>query len=357
MRTSKVEAVVENWFPRFLANGLDYFDVRRMLEEIDTWDDWAPVWSGAAERYADLGHAALAAGHRVTAAEHLRRAALTVQFAQFVLTDQPARRKKLQRRQAELYAACAPLLDPPAAPVAIGDGPDTVLGYLRLPQAQAASPEIPGLVILLPGLESTKEQFSTYEPFFLRRGVATLSVEGPGQGENTQPFRSATYGRAMSAVAAHLPTLPGVDSTRVVVLGTSFGGHLALRFADRFAGLLGVVDIAGPYHLTDFDSLQPVTQESLREFVAADRLDEAKRLLSDVTLDGVLERIEARVLVVHGELDSIIPASHGHRIVHALGERADARLDPDGNHSCNNLATVVRPFVADWVADRLREAS
>ncbi len=356
MRTSKLDAVVENWFPRFLANGLDYFDVRRMLDAIATWDDWAPVWTEAAERYADLGHAALATGHRVTAAEHLRRAALTMQFAQFVLTDQPDLRKVLQGRQADLYAACAPLLDPPAGRVEIGEGAEIVLGYLRTPPASPSS-VLPGLVVLLPGLESTKEQFSTYEPYFLRRGVATLSVEGPGQGEHAAPFRSTAYGRAMSAVATHLLSLEGVDTNRVVVLGTSFGGHLALRFADRFPNLRGVVDIAGPYDLDDFDGLQPVTQESLRDFVGADGLDEAKRLLSDVSLDGVLEKIRVPVLVVHGERDAIIPVSHAHRIVRGLGELAEARHDSAGNHSCNNLATVVRPFVADWVADRLLEAS
>ena len=356
MRTSKVDAVVENWFPRFLANGLDYFDVRRMLDGIDTWDDWAPVWTEAAERYADLGHAALETGHRVTAAEHLRRAALTMQFAQFVLTDQPELRKVLQGRQAELYATCAPLLDPPARRVEIGEGAATVVGYLRTPPA-APSSVLPGVVVLLPGLESTKEQFSTYEPYFLRRGVATLSVEGPGQGEHAAPFRSTSYGRAMSAVATYLRSLEGVDTDRLVVLGTSFGGHLALRFADRFPQLRGVVDIAGPYDLDDFEGLQPVTQESLRDFVGADGLDQAKRLLSDVTLDGVLEAIRVPVLVVHGERDAIIPVSHAHRIVRGLGDLAEARHDSLGNHSCNNIATVVRPFVADWVADRLLEAS
>src|SRR3954451_10692399 len=178
---SKVDSVVENWFPRFLANGLDYFDVRRILGDVDVWSDWAPAWTAAADRYAALGHEAAARGHRVTAADHLRRAALTLQFAQFVLTDQPELRRRLQRRQADLYAECAPLCDPPARPVRFGDG---TTGYLRIPGDQPS-----GLVVLLPGLESTKEQFSTYEPFFLDRGVATLSLEGPGQGEHPGPFR------------------------------------------------------------------------------------------------------------------------------------------------------------------------
>jgi 2,6-dihydroxypseudooxynicotine hydrolase len=349
----KVEAVVANWFPRFLANGLDYLDVRRILDAVDEWDDWAPAWTARADDYEALGRQALADGHRVTAAEHLRRAALTLQFAQFVLTDDPTARQALMARQAELYAAAAPLLDPPARPVRVPHPAGEVVGYLRVP---AGVPR-PGLVLLVPGLESTKEQFSTYEPFFLRRGVATLSVEGPGQGEGalTAPFRSASYATAMAAVATYVRALTDVDGDRVVVLGTSFGGYLALRHAGLFAGVRGVVDIAGPYDLADFAGLQPVTQHGFASFVGVADPAAAEPLLRDVTLDGVLVPTGPPVLVVHGDRDTIIAVGHAHRIAARLGPRAQLRLEPDGNHSCNNLATVVRPFVADWVADRLSE--
>jgi 2,6-dihydroxypseudooxynicotine hydrolase len=352
---SKLQAVVTNWYPRFLANGIDFFDLSRTLDAIDDWADWADAWTATADRYDELGHAALAEGHRVTAAEHLRRAALTLQFAQFVLTEDPVRRAALQARMSALYAEAAPLLDPPAVRTTVpyGDGRE-VVGYLRRPPGVLR----PGLAVLLPGLESTKEQFSTYEPFFLRRGVATLSVEGPGQGEgaSSSPFRADRYATAMTAVGRAIGGLDGVDAGRVVAVGTSFGGHLALAHASALPGLRGVVDIAGPYDLRAFDELQQVTRDGFREFVGTADESEARELLADVTLDGILERLEQPVLVVHGERDTIIRVEHAHRIVAALGDRATVRLEPEGNHSCNNLATVVRPVVADWVTDRLRSA-
>lgn len=354
MADAKVEAVVANWFPRFLANGIDYFDLARTLDTVDGWGDWADAWTRTADEYERLGQEALAAGHRVTAAEHLRRAALTLQFAQFVLTEEPERRRALQARMARTYERCAPLLDPPAVRTAIGyDDGRTVVGYLRVPTGTTR----PGLVLLVPGLESTKEQFSTYEPYFLRRGVATLSVEGPGQGEGGvgTPFRDPDYAVAMRAVGAAVTGLEGVDPDRVVVLGTSFGGYLALRHATLVPGLRGVVDIAGPYDLQQFDALQAVTQEGFRDFVGARDLVEARRLLEDVSLAGILDGLRAPVLVVHGAQDRVIGVQHAHRIVAELGDRVTARLEPTGNHSCNNIATVVRPAVADWVADRLEE--
>lgn len=352
----KLESVLANWFPRFLANGLDYFDVVHTLEDVHDWNDWDAAWTRTADEYAALGERALAAGHRVSAAEHLRRSALTLQFAQFVLTDRPERRAQLQQRMAETYRRCAPLLDPPAVPIRIPYGGDhAVIGYLRVPSGVHR----PGVVLLLPGLESTKEQFSTYEPYFLRRGMATLSVEGPGQGEGGRdvPFRDAGYADAVAAVARSLPGLDGIDPHRAVVVGTSFGGYLALRHASLVPDLLGIVDIAGPYDLAEFESLQDVTREGFRDFVGAADQHEAARLLADVNLAGRLAGVAAPVLIVHGEQDRIIPVEHARRIAADLGARATLHLEPAGNHSCNNRATVVRPLVADWALDRMEGTS
>src|SRR5918992_265970 len=53
-------------------------------------------------------------------------------------------------------------------------------GTLRRP----AGEDKPPLVLLVPGLDSTKEEFFRLENVFLDRGMATLSMDGPGQGES-----------------------------------------------------------------------------------------------------------------------------------------------------------------------------
>lgn len=80
----------------------------------------------------------------------------------------------------------------------------------------------------------------------------------------------------------------------------------------------------------------------------------------DTVVEDWLPRLLANGLDhfdVRRMLDGIDTRLPPHRIVRGLGDLAEARHDALGNHSCNNIATVVRPFVADWVADRLLEAS
>jgi pimeloyl-ACP methyl ester carboxylesterase len=348
---AKLEAVVANWSARFVANEIDQLDVDRTLAEIETWHDWPDAWERAATRYADLGAAAASGGHRLTAAQHRRRAALVLQFAQFVLTEDVPRRERLHRRQCALYRQAAPDLVPPAVPYERRVGDAAVHGYLRLPRdVDGPSP----VVLLVPGLESTKEQFTTYEPYFLDRGVATVTMEGPGQGEGwyAHPFDLTTYLACFRDVLGWLGANPELDRERVAVLGTSFGGFLALRCAAEVSSIGAVVDIAGPHTLLPLEDLQPVLQEGFIHLTHSQDLAQATQRLADVTLDGALGRLAAPTLVVHGDADGIIDVAHGDRIAAELGEVTYDRV-AGGTHSCNNIHTVIRPRVADWVADQL----
>jgi acetolactate synthase-1/2/3 large subunit len=350
----KLSAVVQNWLPRFLANGLDALQVQQVLAGIERWDQWATAWAASAQQWEERAAAALEAGHPVTAGEHFQRAALTLQFAQFVLTEDLDARARIHGRQADLYRTAAPLLRPPAEPVSIPYDGITLPGYLRRPPDR---PD-PGLVILVPGLESTKEQLSTYEPYFLNRGMATLSFEGPGQGETWyhRAFSDSDYQDALAALLGFVGTLDEIDRRCIGVVGTSFGGYLALKSARAMPGLKCVVDIAGPFDLSGFDQLQPVIQTGFAHLVKAPDPAAAKTRVSDVTLAGALEGLDVPVLVVHGAQDTVIPPGEALRIVDALGARAELWLEPTGNHACNNLYAVMRPAVADWVAEQLTRA-
>lgn len=49
----------------------------------------------------------------------------------------------------------------------------------------------PPLALLLPGLDSVKEEFYSWENVFLKRGLATFSLDGPGQGATVKDVSDA----------------------------------------------------------------------------------------------------------------------------------------------------------------------
>ena len=104
-------------------------------------------------------------------------------------------------------------------------------GYVRRP----VGVDRPPVVVLIAGLDSTKEEFHTFTALFLRRGVATLAFDGPGQGELEFDLPiEAEFEKPLGAVLDWLSTRSDLDSSRVAAAGVSLGGYYVAR-APAFA--------------------------------------------------------------------------------------------------------------------------
>ena len=179
MPDERVQAAINNWAPRFISQGVDYNDFVRTTGKIERWEDWLDAWCATAEVHAGLARDAEAHGYSLTAGEAWVRAALCYHFAKFVwMVDMAKYRAAADKAVSSLYAAHKHL-DRTAERLEVPLDGAIMVGNLRRP----ANADRPPLVFLLPGLDSTKEEFFYWEDVFLKRGLATLSLDGPGQGE------------------------------------------------------------------------------------------------------------------------------------------------------------------------------
>ena len=66
---------------------------------------------------------------------------------------------------------------------------------------------------MVPGLDSTKEELQATAEYFLARGLATIAVDGPGQGEAEYdlPIEPA-YEKVSTAIIDYLATRDDVNS-------------------------------------------------------------------------------------------------------------------------------------------------
>ena len=179
MADSRVSAAVSHWAPRFIANGVDYNDFVRVTSAIGSWDSWCEQWCRPARSHEQLGRAALAAGRERSAGAHLAQAAVYYHFAKFMFVDDLDQMRAAHLTAVRVPADALPFLDPPGERVEIPFDGAAIAGVLRRPPGPGPHP----VVILIPGLDSAKEEFRPTEELFLSRGLATLSVDGPGQGE------------------------------------------------------------------------------------------------------------------------------------------------------------------------------
>jgi 2,6-dihydroxypseudooxynicotine hydrolase len=340
---------------RMLADGIPYPDFKEAVEEIADLDGWYEFWVTKGEEYERLGDAAVASGNRVSGGEWLWQASLSFHYAQFMWFHEPARREHGQRRKVELYNRAAGHLLPPAERVEIPFEGVTIPGFLRLPPGSRPSTRWP-CVLLIGGLESTKEESLLFEQMCLRRGLATFAFDGPGQGElffelTLQP----RFERYTSAVVDYLETRPELDPGRLGVLGRSLGGHYAIRSAAREPRLRACVAWGFFYDMSDFGSMPPQTQRGFVYVTGHADPEEAKAYLQDaLSLEDVADDLHAPTLLLNGRHDPIFPVRQMELVVDALaGAPVEVVIEETGDHCCHNMGHLVRPRMADWLAAAL----
>jgi 2,6-dihydroxypseudooxynicotine hydrolase len=349
---ARVQAAIDNWAPRFTTNGVDPNDFVRTTGRIGQWDEWLDAWCETAEVHRALAEEARSEGRERTAGEAFVRAAVCFHFAKFVwVLDAERNRETTQRAIDALYAAHG-LLDPTAERVEAPLDGGRVVGNLRRPRGV----DKPPLVVLIPGLDSTKEEFFHWEGVFLARGMATLSLDGPGQGETgfdlpIRPDYEVAVGAILDAVSAR--GQGDVDLERVGAAGVSLGGYYAPRAAAFEKRIKAVAGVSGPYDFAaNWDGLPSLTRETIQHHTGASSPEQARERAAQLSLARVAERIDQPCLVITGRHDRLIPWEDTKRIADEAPNATWVLFD-DGNHVCNNIPYKYRPLVGDWMAARL----
>lgn len=340
---------------RMIADGIPYPDWAEASERLKQGADWFDVWAGNGRRYEALGDAEIAAGNTLTGAEQLWLACINFHYAQFLWFHDPARRVEGQKRKVELYARAAQHLRPPSERVDIPFGELSIPAYLRLPAGPAPAGGHPCLIVI-GGLESTKEESYLFENMCLERGMATFAFDGPGQGEMFFDVGLAPdFERYASAVVDYLEGRPEVDNDRFGVLGRSLGGYYAVRVAACEPRLKACVSWGACFDLSDFDQMPPATKAGFLYVTGIEDPAAAREhLRTALDLRDVAGRLEQPTYVLHGRHDEIFPMRQVELLQeHATNAPLEVVVEEHGNHCAHNLAHIVRPRMADWIARQL----
>ena len=174
MTRAVVEKAIDQGIHRLLADGVHYRDMMDIRAATPDWQAWPNAWADKASEAEQRGEAALAGKAIRTAAAEFARAALYY----FLFTDLPLK-KRIHDRKVSAFRKAAPLFEEPIEPVSISFEAIRMAGHFRLPRGV----EKPPCVILLGGLDTTKEDYLTVNDLCVKRGLATLAFDGPGQGE------------------------------------------------------------------------------------------------------------------------------------------------------------------------------
>jgi dipeptidyl aminopeptidase/acylaminoacyl peptidase len=351
MPDERVQAAVHNWAPRFTTQGVDYNDFAETTARIERWDDWCKEWCATGNMHAHLAQQAEQQGRTLTAGQAYISAALCYHFGKFMFQDHPQEYRAAGRQSIDSFARGLRLLDPSGERVEIPLDGATMVGTLRCPPGV----DRPALVLLLAGLDSTKEEFFYWEEVFLKRGLATLSLDGPGQGEcGYETTIRPDYEAAVSALLDGLAARSDIDLRRVGAAGVSLGGYYAARALAYEPRMRAAVEICGPWNLAEcWQSMNVLSRQAFQDHSGAKDAAEAQLNAAKLTLESAAPQIRKPLLVIHGKLDRLIPWEQALKIAGAAGKYAELALFDQGNHVCNNIPYIYRPLTADWLVEKL----
>ncbi len=347
-----VASAVAHWGPRFTVNGVTVGDFERVTARVERWEDWCAAWVAMGEQHESLGRSALAEGRTRSAGEHLAQAAVYYHFAKFVFVVDRDQMAAAHRRAVTCLDDALPHLDPPGRRVEIPFEQTRLPGVLRLPPGPGPHP----VVLLLSGLDSTKEELRSTEQTFLVRGLATLSIDGPGQGEVEYdlPIRG-DWSPVAEVVWEFLADRDDVDRHRLGVWGVSLGGYYAARVAAALGSRVSAcVSLAGPFNFGScWSGLPQLTRDTFRVRSGTADDDEARAVAATLGMAGHGRELVAPLLIVFGRQDRLIPWPQAEELRASVAGPVELLMLEEGNHGCANVAPWHRPVTADWLARHL----
>jgi dipeptidyl aminopeptidase/acylaminoacyl peptidase len=348
----QVDLIFSHFIPRYEATGVDPNDLRKLMRSISRWEEWCRGWSAEAARHEKLAEEAAAQGRALTAAEAYVRAAIYYHYGKHLFAAYPEEFRTAHDAMLRCYSAGVTKLPVPAERVEFPFRGVAMPGWLRKPRGVARPP----VAVILPGLDACKEELHAWAKAFVDRGMAALTLDGPGQGETS--FHLPTtheWGAVLGAVIDVLEKRSDVDGARVGVVGQSLGAIYAPLAAAGEPRLKACIANCGPF---DWGMVLPkmpqVSQEVFRVRSHAKSMDEAYALARKITLEGEAQRIRCPLLVVFGAGDRLVSPSEGERLVKAASGPAQLVVYEEGNHVCFNISYKFRPLTGDWMAEQLR---
>lgn len=349
---SNVQAAIAHWAPRLIANGIDYNDFQATTARIGRWRDWCVEWSQTAALHERLAEEAVKRGSPISAGEAYVRAALCHHFGKFVFFEDLDEAHRASQATVSNYGKALPCLDPPGERVLIPYGDSTLPGYLRIPPGATRPP----VVIFICGLDSVKEEMNSFEPLFHQRGMATLTFDGPGQGESEALPIEPAFEKPVAAVLDWLAGRSDVDGARVGAIGVSLGGYYVARAAAFDRRLVCAAAAGGPYEFgTVLPTMPAISQQAFRIHSHSPDQATAERRAKDLTLADAARRIGIPFAIVFGKKDRLIPYAQAERLYKEIpNPEKQLFMFEEGNHICNNMPYAWRPLIADWIGGYLK---
>jgi hypothetical protein len=325
-------------------------------------ESWHREWLKIAEQNHRRGDKAEKAGYIQTAKNCWLRAVDYYRNAEFWLPAEDPRRLQTFTKCEECSHKFLRYLIPPGEIIRIPYESGNYLGAYFIP-APFAFTKRP-VLISFGGLDSFKDEmwFMTGRGA-LQRGISVLMVDGPGQGGTLRRQKIHTrydYEVPVGRCIDYLETRDDIDFSRIAVSGSSLGGYYAARAGSYEHRLKAVISHGAIWSIGEF--WKGAREDHglaghIKWVFGVSSMKEALNVFEPFTLEGVLENMKCRYLIIHGGYDvlGVEQSTKVYEYAKAKGVEVTLKLfseDETGAEHCqHDNPTIGQEYMCDWLAD------
>ena len=336
--------------------GIDYADAVELRAMILAGEEWHAAATTLSERCVAATERADPPASRATKRNLFHRASALLRMSQALMLRDDEQRRDIVRRSVDLYAK-AVKHGLPREHVAIETPEGTLSGWW----VEAAGSDAAGTVIVIGGVEGWAMDFDAMGDAFAERGLNTLLLDAPGQGESRiinrhflTPDWKASFARAIDWCQDRAPGLP------IGIVGNSMGGALTVALANQDSRISACVNNGGIIKPSFGRMAGETFFGKMIAFTGLEPSDGDKAAAIWDTIEPVKPGPNAGypLLVIQGGSDPLVADDHGKLFMHNSPTQPK-RMEhfSDGIHCIYNHMADRDAIIGDWLRARLSAAA
>jgi pimeloyl-ACP methyl ester carboxylesterase len=334
---------------RLTAYGVHYADAIELRGRVNGGEAWQAVATDLAGVCLAPPEGVVAPESLSTRANRLYRASALLRMSQMMMLTDDDERRAIYTNAADLYMEAATLTGD-RRKVILGTEQGNLAGWLYPATGQVAI----GSAVVIGGVEGWAMDFEGLGLALARRGIETLLLDGPGQGESRMVhhhYLTASWPQSYKGVFDYMEDRGG--GRPLAFIGNSMGGAVAMHLAALEPRIVACCDNGGPRapgrprSNTSFFTKMTAHCGQVEE-------DAAAEIWRTVNPTAPGSSLTCPLLVVHGGQDPLVSTEDATYVFEwAQSQDKQMVIFSDGDHCVYNHQDDKHNLISDWVSSRL----
>jgi alpha-beta hydrolase superfamily lysophospholipase len=334
---------------RLMAYGVAYADAKELRSRVAQGETWLAVAQDLARICLIPPETAVAPSSPCTTANRLYRASAMFRMSQMMFLTDNDERRSILAESVRLYSEASDISGD-REPVSIQTDGGSLAGWLH----SATSTPVVGSAIVIGGVEGWAMDFGSLGTALARRGIATLLLDGPGQGQSRLAHRhyltldwADAYRQAIDYLDTRFESLP------IGFVGNSMGGSVATLVAALDHRIRACVNNGGSMYPTRAQA-NPTFFKKMVTHCGEVSHEQAVEIWGTISPLTSARSVACPYLVIQGGKDPLVAMSEAEQVLD-WAQTADKTMVvfSDGNHCIYNHEDDKQDLIADWLSSRL----